>query len=298
VAPKISVCLTTYNRADLLDVSLRSLAQQSRLPDELIVSDDCSPDRTPDVVARWQRELPQLRYERNVQNLYMPGNLNAAVSKARGEYIANLHDGDEFHPKLLEEWEAALDRHPTAGFVFCGVHFKGRPPELKPETVLHEVAPLTKGREFYERHMRHRFSSIVWGTVMARKAAYDVLLPFDAAFGFISDVDMWMRMCLRFDVAYVRKPLLILDDSPTGERNFSWSRTETIRRMEEVNLRRFYGDDPPRLDRELRRHTRVARRFYASRVLGQLRHLKLGGAVEGLRHLLRVSATPPTPRVP
>lgn len=267
---KLSVCITTYKRAALLDKTLASLAAQTRQPDQLIVSDDCSPDDTPEVVAKWQSRFPNFIYNRNERNLYMPGNLNTAVSLATGEYVANLHDADEFAPTLLEKWEAALDRYPSAGFVFNGVQFVDGD---NTQTFLHDVAPLTPGREFFEKHMLHKFSSIVWGTVMVRRTAYQKLLPFDATFGFYSDVDMWMRMCLYFDVAYIREPLMFLDESPTLERKFSWEKTEIARRIELTNIYRFYRDQQESLTKELAIHKSKVRAVYLSRLLGRIRRL-------------------------
>ena len=98
---KLSVCVTTYNRAQGLDRTLASLSAQTRLPDELIISDDCSPDDTAQVAARWKAKFPLLRYNCNPRNLNMPGNLNVAIGMAQGEYIANLHDADVFAPTFL-----------------------------------------------------------------------------------------------------------------------------------------------------------------------------------------------------
>jgi len=177
----------------------------------------------------------------------MPANLNKAVSMACGEYIANLHDADEFAPSLLEEWEKALDQYPAAGFVFCGIAGWLYPTKFGNGIILHDVPPFTDGRQFFEKYFLHKFSSIVWGTVMARRSAYEKLLPFDGAFGFVSDVDMWMRMCLHYDVAYVRKPLITLDHSPTNETRsgrFSWKwllRHAYVGPPEEFGLGRVAG---------------------------------------------------------
>jgi len=282
---KVSVCLTTYNRAAQLDRTLESLAAQERLPDELIVSDDCSTDGTREAVARWKDRFPLLRYHRNARNLNMPGNLNAAVGLAQGEYIANLHDADTFHPTLLGKWEKALDSHPTAGFVFCGIRGWPNAGESEDGVILHDVAPLTTGRQFFETRLLHRLSSIVWGTVMARRSAYASLLPFDAAFGFVSDVDMWMRMCLGHDVAYVREPLIILDHSPSAERkldSFNWRWLDNARRMQVANIRRFFEGEPDRLRREMASHRRIARREYARRLLGRLWHGDWTGLRRGI----------------
>ncbi|HAJ35404.1 MAG TPA: hypothetical protein DCL15_06890 [Chloroflexi bacterium] len=283
---KISVCITTYKRAIQLDQTLQSLAAQTRMPDELIISDDCSPDETAAVVERWRKEFPDLRYNRNPTNLKMPGNLNAAIGLARFEYIANLHDADTFDPHLLEEWEKALDSYPSAGFVFCGIAGWPVASESENGVILHDVAPLTNGRQFYERYFRHRYSSIVWGTVMARRDAYERLLPFDAAFGFISDVDMWMRMCMDYDVAYVRKPLIVLEHETSYERKlgqFNWNWLNIMRLMQQKNLTRFYSSQPKILQREMNRHRWLTQQVYARRLLGRLYWRDTAGLKLGLR---------------
>jgi glycosyltransferase involved in cell wall biosynthesis len=270
-AKKLSVCIVAYNRGRQLDETLASLRAQTRVPDEVIVSDDHSSDETPDVVARWQRldAFPVLRFNRNAVNLGMPGNLNVAVGMASGEYVANLHDGDRFAPEMLARWEEALDNHPTAGFVFCGISGWPLPTREGGGVILHDVAPFTRGREFYERHFLHRFSSIVWGTVMARASAYRDLLPFDPAYQYIADVDMWMRMCLHWDVAYVREPLIHLDFSPSPWRGFRWDRLELMRAVQVDNLRRVFSTDPDRLHRELRTHHRRFAWFILKRLLAR-----------------------------
>jgi glycosyltransferase involved in cell wall biosynthesis len=302
----VSVCVTTFNRATLLDKTLASLAAQVRLPDEVIVSDDCSSDETAAVAEKWRSAFSAFVYRRNTVNLYMPGNLNACVSAASGDYIANLHDADVFDSTLLQKWEAALDQHRSAGFVFCGVsvdnpvdsrasdphayrlnrstliHGDGRQ-----AVYLHDVEPMNSGPEFFERHLLHATYSIVWGTVMARREAYKELLPFDSQFGFISDVDMWMRMCLHFDIAYVREALIHLDNSSTAERKFDWNRTEATRRIQLLNIGRFYGKSPLRLKRELIRHKWLFRRLYARRIIALAARRQLRMAATGIRLLLQ-----------
>ena len=280
---KLSVCMTTYNRAKELDISLDSLSHQTRLPDELIISDDCSFDSTPDIVEKWRKIFPSLIYNRNKTNMNMPGNLNAAINLAGGEYIANLHDADTFDPTLLEKWERALDQYPSAGFVFSGIGNWPTWSKSENAIILHDVEPFTKGLIFFEENFLHKFSSIVWGTVMARRSAYKTLLPFDSDFGFISDVDMWMRMCLNNDIAYVREPLIFLDHSPTPQRAFRWNRLITLGKMQEININRFYKDFPDRLRTELKIHYRLARREYLRRFAGRIWHRDWSAISEGIR---------------
>ena len=288
---KLSVVLTTFSRAHLLGHTLESIAAQTRRPDELIVSDDYSPDDTARVVESWRKTFPGLVYLRNERNLNMPGNLNKAVGSASGAYIANLHDGDTYAPTLLEKWESALDRHPSAGLVFCGL--AGWPARTKQGggILLFPIDPLTKGREFFETHMLREIGCPIWGTVMARRSAYDTLLPFDPEFGFLSDVDMWTRMCLAHDIAYVDEPLILLDHTPSAERRlgtYNWNWLETVRRIRIANIDRFFAGDEVRRKRELRRFGGVFKRFVVARLLGRLRH----GDREGIRKGLAAARRP------
>ena len=285
---KVSVCVTTYNRATLLDHTLRSLADQTRPPDELIVSDNCSSDSTPGVVEKWEKQFRRFIYNRNLRNLYMPGNLNAGLKFATGEYVANLHDADVFDPTLLEKWERALDAFPSAGFVFCGLVDPSRRARFGNVNILHDVPPLSSGRDFYEKYFLHKFSSLVWGTVMARKGAYDELLPFDEKFSFISDVDMWMRMCLRYDVAYVREPLIVIDNSPTNWREVSWERREIIRKIELANIQNFYANDPELFRITLNKHKLIARMKYIRLILGRASHGDWARVHEGIKLLKNI----------
>ena len=99
--PRISVCLTHYNRPDKLGATLESLALQTRVPDEVFVWDDCSPNDPTYVIEEWKARFPHFVYHRNDVNLGMPGNLNAVIAQATGDYVANLHDADVFAPTLL-----------------------------------------------------------------------------------------------------------------------------------------------------------------------------------------------------
>jgi len=285
---KVSVCVTTYNRAPLLDHTLRSLADQTRPPDELIVSDNCSSDNTPEVVDKWKTQFRRFLYNRNAQNLYMPGNLNAGLKLTTGKYVANLHDADMYDPTLLEKWERALDAYPSAGFVFCGLVDPSLRAKNGDVNILHDVPPLTPGREFYERYFLHKFSSLVWGTVMARQKAYDELLPFAEKYSFVSDVDMWMRMCLKYDVAYVREPLIIIDNSPTDWRQASWERAEIVREMELENIKIFYSNDPRLFKKTVKKHEFIARRRYMRLIVGRAWHGDWARVREGIKLLKNI----------
>ena len=237
--PRISVCITHYNRPEKLKATLESLARQTRIPDEVFLWDDCSPNDPTEVARAWEHRFAHFVYHRNERNLNMPGNLNAVISKATGDYIANLHDADEFDPQLIERWADALDRHPSAGMVYCGLE-SPIPSADRPKFWLDAtIPPISNGIEFFRTRFMHKWSSVIWGTAMVRKSVYEKLLPFRAEFRNWADVDMWMRISLNYNVAYVDLPLIRTDEGETPLRGFNWEKIFIQHRMVEAGIRLF-----------------------------------------------------------
>src|SRR5215472_6933670 len=80
---KVSVVLTTYNRAHVLSQTIDSILRQTLHDFELIITDNCSTDGTEEIGRKYEYLDSRVRYRRNDQNLYMPGNLNAGIREAR-----------------------------------------------------------------------------------------------------------------------------------------------------------------------------------------------------------------------
>lgn len=210
---KVSVVLTTYNRANILPESINSILDQTYKDFELIISDDCSTDNTEVICKKYEKMDQRVHYRKNDKNLGMPGNLNAAILEASGEYIANLHDGDLYDQRLLEKWNTALDKYPKAAFVFNA--YRALDSEGNERIIYSEpLPPCFSGHILIEQifFRRWRFDSPVWGTVMARRSVYEDVHFFNPEFGFISDVDMWLRLAENHHVAYIDEPLISLPD--------------------------------------------------------------------------------------
>jgi glycosyltransferase involved in cell wall biosynthesis len=234
---RISVCLTHYGRNAQLAATLESLANQTRKPDEVFLWDDHSPEDPAGIAERFRHRFRHFVYRRNEQNLGMPGNLNSVLAQATGDYVANLHDADLFAPQLLEKWTRALDAHRSAAFVFCRVAGRNQSQDRR----LLGCPALTPGREFNRRYLLNswRGSSPIWGTVMARRSLYRRYLPFEPRFGCVADVDMWMRLSMAGDVAFVDEALIEADPESHFVSGVNWSLVHGLRRLHSENVARF-----------------------------------------------------------
>ncbi len=106
----ISIALATYDGQLYLAEQLASLATQTRLPDELIVSDDASTDATIECLEQFAATAPfPVRIYRNEARLGFRANFMRAMSLCRSDLIALCDQDDIWDPQKLAVAEAAFD---------------------------------------------------------------------------------------------------------------------------------------------------------------------------------------------
>lgn len=207
----VSIVLTAYKRPYALAPTLDTLINQTFEDFELLIMDDSPDTATEEVALAYVDRDKRISYIRNRQRLGMPGNLNAGIKLTSRPFVANLHDGDLYDPTLLEKWVQALEACPSAAFVFNG--YRALDEDSASNEIFREegLAPCGSGiKLIQEMFGRWSFSSPVWGTVMARRSAYEIVNFFDPRFGLWSDVDMWLRLAEEHSVAYVDEPLIMI----------------------------------------------------------------------------------------
>ena len=115
-----TVLIVTYNRANLIERALDSIARQTLLPAEIIVVDDASTDDTADVVGRWAAQSPvPLRYIAAEQNGGEGVVRNIGMKAATTPLIAFLDSDDEYAPDALARLAAPLANHADAVVSFA-----------------------------------------------------------------------------------------------------------------------------------------------------------------------------------
>ena len=103
----ISFCITTLNRADMLDSTIRNIASQMTDRVELVIYDGGSEDETAAVVTALQNDVPNVVYERAKQNGGVDNDYGCAANLASGKYIWFFSDDDLLKPGAVQ---LVLDR--------------------------------------------------------------------------------------------------------------------------------------------------------------------------------------------
>ncbi len=131
---KISIAMATYNGSAYIEEQINSFINQTRKPDELIITDDCSTDNTLEIIRDIQKKAPfKIIFSQNKERLGYSSNFNAALSKTTGDIIF-LSDQDDFwFPEKIEKTLKIFSENLNIGLIINDVEITGE--YLKPTGV-------------------------------------------------------------------------------------------------------------------------------------------------------------------
>lgn len=98
---KFSICLVTYNQEKYIKETIESILSQTYQNFEIIVSDDCSTDKTLDVVRSIKDN--RIKIVQTPYNMGINANLNNAIDNAAGDYLMFLGGDDKLRKDYLEK---------------------------------------------------------------------------------------------------------------------------------------------------------------------------------------------------
>ena len=181
--------MCTYNGERFLPDQLASIAKQTRLPDELVVCDDRSTDRTVAILREFAASASYpVRVFENERNLGFAANFERAIRLCDGDLIALSDQDDIWYPIRLERSEQEFMAHPQTGLVFSDADVINDRNELLGQTLWQRLGfagkrerDLLAGQ--YVVLAKHSF--VTGATMMFRATLRDRCLPIGA--GWIHD---------------------------------------------------------------------------------------------------------------
>lgn len=115
----LSIALASYNGERYLREQLNSLARQTRLPDELVISDDASIDATFTIAHEFAQSAPfPVRFLRNSERLGSTRNFEKAIHACRGDIIFLCDQDDIWYPDKVALIEQHFFNNQQVGAVF------------------------------------------------------------------------------------------------------------------------------------------------------------------------------------
>lgn len=187
--PRVTISIPTYNRADLLLLTLRSALAQTYTDREIIVIDNASTDETPQMMEQF---AGQVRYIRKPVNKGLADSYNMGFREAAGEFILQLDSDDIIHPTMIAKQVAYLDQNPKMDFVRVGGYYVNAEGEKMARVRLSPTGP---GRKL--------LSSLIYGnlelcgSILWRKSTIDRVGVFDESMHVYVDWDLHLRLAIQ-----------------------------------------------------------------------------------------------------
>jgi|GEM_PF-390959 len=107
--PRVSIGLPVFNGSDYLAESVDSLLTQTYTDFELLIFDNASTDRTPEICAAYAERDPRVVYHRQPENIGAARNYNEVFHAARGELFKWAAHDDLCEPTYLERCVEVFD---------------------------------------------------------------------------------------------------------------------------------------------------------------------------------------------
>jgi glycosyltransferase involved in cell wall biosynthesis len=203
--PRVTFVVPCYRLAHLLGECVESILSQTFADFEVLIMDDCSPDRTPEVARAFAD--PRVRHVRHEANVGHLRNYNIGIEMAQGEYVWLISADDRLRkPYVLERFVGLMDRYRQVGYVFCPVmRFDG-----DVETTLYgahgEQDWIKSGHEFLQ--VLANGNSVPAASGLVRRTCYERYGAFPLDLPFAGDWYMWALFALHSKVAYFAEPMV------------------------------------------------------------------------------------------
>lgn len=211
--PRFSVVIPAYNAEHTVGDTIRSILAQTEPDFELIVVDDGSQDRTPELVEGFAAD-PRVTLV-SQPNQGTAAARNTGIAHASAAYVSFLDNDDLWMPYYLEEMGAALDANPDAGFAFCdGWALQDASSRVHWVTEMHYRPPPPPGADQEEVFLALADRNFVLSSTTVRRDALEAAGRFDSGIRGVDDYDMWFRIMLtgRTAVQASERPLMLWRD--------------------------------------------------------------------------------------
>ena len=195
----ISIIMAAYNAEKTIEQAINSVLSQTYTNFELLVVNDCSKDRTVELVKDIVAKDSRVRLISNVKNSGVSYTRKHGLEEAKGDWIAILDSDDAWEPEKLEK-QIVLQRRTNADLLFTGSAFmdsEGHPIDW----CLHAPKEVTY-RQLLKQNVLSNSSALVRKELYAKYYAIGD--------GMHEDFAIWLSILKEGKKAYgVDEPLLI-----------------------------------------------------------------------------------------
>ena len=115
---KISIVMTVYNGEKYIKEQIDSFLNQTLLPNEIIISDDCSSDKTIEIVEEYKKKYSdKIKVFKNQYNLGFTKNFQKGIEKSSGDIIFLSDQDDVWYKNKIETVVKIFNNNPNIDLI-------------------------------------------------------------------------------------------------------------------------------------------------------------------------------------
>lgn len=188
--PTVSIITPSYNQAEFLETTLRSVLEQDYPQVEYLVVDGLSQDSSPEIIRRY---APRLAWWVSEKDKGQAEAINKGFARASGEIVAWLNSDDVYLPGAIRAAVQAFEAHPEAGLVFgdvVSINAAGEP-----------INVMTFGNWGLDDLLQ--FKIISQPAVFMRRSVLERAGYLDPYFHYLLDHHLWLRAAQLAPMVYI-----------------------------------------------------------------------------------------------
>ena len=201
VTPFVSVLMSVYNGQEFLNEAIDSILKQTYQNFELIIINDASTDKTPEILRAVTDD--RLRIITMRTNVGLVDALNFALTEAKGSLIARMDADDISQPERLALQVKEMSSDPSLVLLGTSVEY------IDAHGRLLRIENFNTDNTALQRILAEEGNHFCHSSVMLRAEAVRKVMGYRSLAGrYAQDYDLWLRLAEVGTVANLPEPLL------------------------------------------------------------------------------------------
>lgn len=227
----VDVVVPCYNYGRYLERCVRSVLDQPAVDVRVLVIDDCSADDTPEVGQRLAAADRRVTYHRHHVNRGHIATYNEGLlGWATADYCLLISADDLVTPGALLRAALVLDCYPRVGLCYGAQQIFSDEIPAPATNAADPKVRLSSGVEFWEHCCRNGQNHVATPTAVVRTSVQHAVGGYRKELPHSADLDMWLRIAARSDVAYIDTPQAL-------KRMHGMNMQERFRELEDLKQR-------------------------------------------------------------
>ncbi|MFD2828759.1 glycosyltransferase family 2 protein [Leeuwenhoekiella polynyae] len=191
--PRVSIVLPVYNGQKHLNEAIESVIDQSNPNFELIIIDDDSTDKSPEIAKKYLEIDSRIQFYSNPENKKLPYTLNKGFSMARGEFLTWTSHDNKLKVNFIERFLKEFDKGHYK-FIYS-----------KEDFISNKGEKLHNNKNYNFNSLI--FSNAIGASFMYRRVVFEEIGKYNENLFLIEDYDYWMRVSEKFEIGFINESL-------------------------------------------------------------------------------------------